>query len=442
MFQNADESLADVLKQRALTPEEATEALRCTARALEELHANGLVHGCVSPAEVLAVDDFIKLSTENVREVNGEPILDYKTAKYLAPESGTRNLTIASDMWCLGATLYEMLTQKKYEPGLYGDAIALRHPFGTVAERCLESDPDKRCKMAELESILRSKPQPAKPKPASTPTQAAPDSAKAATVAGIASNGAPSATPHVRAESPVAEVRPDFAESQVTKEAPLRTGIPVQSGSPVHGIVKETSSAAKPADHSGSSSLPNRVSETTRRIDEPGGSFTGRRGLFYAVGAFIVVFLVLWMIRGRSTAKAPATLPTQSKVSDNATEASNQPKPAWPTKTLSPDAKENKPNATPMERGGPSLPVQSGEKTIWRVILYTYNHQADAENRARELVGKRPDLQAQVFSSSNSGGPYLVIAGGKMNRAEAATMRQRALREGMPRDTYIQNYNK
>jgi serine/threonine protein kinase len=443
VLQIPDERLEEILEQRALRPEEATEALRCAARALEDLHANGLVHGCVSPPEVLAFENSIKLSTESVREVNREPILDSKTAKYLAPESATRNLSIASDAWCLGATLYEMLTQKKYEPGLYDEAIALKHPFGTVAERCLEPDPDKRCKIADLELILRSKPPAAKPKPPSIlPVETTTESVKAAVAGGIVSNGSSvrgEDVPKIHTHSAALQAHAGTVEPQAIKESSQLT---TRIGPASSAEKSETVSGPKARNHFVSSSLSNSGREGTKPIDERPGPLAGRRGLLYAVGAFLVIFFVLWMVRARSAAKAPATPAAQGKVSDNGSEAISQPKPAWPTKTLSPDAKESRTTAPSTGRNQPPVSPQAGERTIWRVILYTYNRQQDAEDKAHELMAKRPDLQTQVFSPSSFGGPYLVTAGGKMNRDEAATVRKTALREGMPRDSYIQNYDK
>jgi serine/threonine protein kinase len=443
VLQNPDERLAEILAQRALRPEEATEVLRCVGRALEELHSHGLVHGCVSPAEVFAFENSIKLSTQSAREVNGESIVDSTIAEYLAPESGTRNLTIASDCWCLGASLYEMLTQKKYEPGLYEEAIALNHPFGTVAERCLESDPDKRCKIAELEPILRSKAPLAKPKQTSTvPTVTAGQSVKAAAVGGILPNESPIRKPDAGrfgTQSPAVEVRSVTAELRATEQP----GIDARAGrASSTNNTNETSSGPKPRSVFASSSVPNPAREGAQLIEERGNPFAGRRGLLYAVGAFVVIFLVLWMVRARSAAKAPATPGVQSKVAGNTSEASSQSKPAWPTKTLDPDVQQSKTGAPSTGNHEPQPSTQAGERTIWRVILYTYNRQPDAEKKAHELAAKRPDLQTEVFSPSSSGGPYLVIAGGKLNHDEAVSMRQRALREAMPRDSYIQNYNR
>jgi hypothetical protein len=73
-------------------------------------------------------------------------------------------------------------------------------------------------------------------------------------------------------------------------------------------------------------------------------------------------------------------------------------------------------------------------------VVYTYDVAADAETRARLVNEKHPDLKAEVFSPNGSSGPYLVVIGGQMNRETAMTLRQKARRLGLPRDTYAQNY--
>jgi eukaryotic-like serine/threonine-protein kinase len=63
-----------------------------------------------------------------------------------------------------------------------------------------------------------------------------------------------------------------------------------------------------------------------------------------------------------------------------------------------------------------------------------------AQSRANLINQKHPELQAQVFSPDGHGGLYLVTLGGGMQRDDAVSLRQKALRLGMPRDSYIQNY--
>ncbi len=365
VLQNPDERLEEILQQRALRPEEAAEAVRCIARALEELHSHGLVHGCVSPSEVLAFGTYIKLSTQSVREVNGEPIIDSRTAKYLAPESGTRNLTIASDTWCVGASLYEMLTQKEYQPSVYEEAIALNHPFGTIAERCLESDPDERCKIAELEPILRSKAPAAKQKQSSTsPALMASQSTKAAPVGALLNQESPAlnselASVNAQTQSPAIEPHSAPAESQGTKEPPKIDGL---TGPAISTEEMSDTSSGRAATRLASSPVSNGGREEGRRFEERSSPFAGGRGLLYAAGAFVLIFLTLWIIRARSVAKVSATSAAQNKGPDTTTEASSQPKPAWPTKTLSPDAKESKVSTPSICASGTSARSSGGRQ--------------------------------------------------------------------------------
>src|ERR1700761_8131691 len=62
-----DEKLSGVLAERALAVEEASEEDRNIASALGHLHACGLAHGSVGPANIWAVGNAIQLSVESVR---------------------------------------------------------------------------------------------------------------------------------------------------------------------------------------------------------------------------------------------------------------------------------------------------------------------------------------------------------------------------------------
>ncbi len=85
-----------------------------------------------------------------------------------------------------------------------------------------------------------------------------------------------------------------------------------------------------------------------------------------------------------------------------------------------------------------ALPADAGEPR-WRVVSYTYNRQDQAEHKVREIAEKHADLRPGVFSP-NGRAPYLVTLGGAMSRDQAAALRQKAIGEGQPKDTYIQNY--
>ena len=68
LMEPSDASLADILKERPLTPSEAREVALSLVDALLALHAANLVHGHVDPTNVLAVGEVVKLRSDCVRE--------------------------------------------------------------------------------------------------------------------------------------------------------------------------------------------------------------------------------------------------------------------------------------------------------------------------------------------------------------------------------------
>ena len=78
---------------------------------------------------------------------------------------------------------------------------------------------------------------------------------------------------------------------------------------------------------------------------------------------------------------------------------------------------------------------------VWRVIAFTYRSREAALKKARQLNTRWPELHAELFTPKRRHGYYLVALGNWMSREEATRLEQRARRMGLPRDTYVQNYN-
>lgn len=76
----------------------------------------------------------------------------------------------------------------------------------------------------------------------------------------------------------------------------------------------------------------------------------------------------------------------------------------------------------------------------WRVIAYTYASKKDAEERARRVQTRWPDVRAEVFSPRGNSGPHLVALGGTMSRDEAMRLRTKLRAKGLPRDTFARNF--
>jgi len=155
----AEEVLSQILPQRALTPAEAREMLDPVLGALSYLHAKGYVHGSLNPSNIMAVDDQLKLSCDRL-QVAGDPggRLPAKGV-YEPPECVAGTIFAAADVWSLGVTLVESLTQhpptwdrsKDREP-IVPESIP--QPLAGIVRDCLRSDPKRRCTLADLQDRL------------------------------------------------------------------------------------------------------------------------------------------------------------------------------------------------------------------------------------------------------------------------------------------------
>lgn len=197
IFQNTDmlyvvmeyqeENLAQILPQRPLTPAEARTMLEPVVAALSYLHGQGLAHGRIKPANILATGDDLKLSTDTISPIGETRIeIEEKTA-YDAPESAATPLRAAADVWSLGVTLVEALTLRA--PTLQNAEHilpdALPSPFLEIARHSLRIDPASRWTIAEIAACLN--PTAAKSAPpastvSSTPSSSASPSAPPAKI--------------------------------------------------------------------------------------------------------------------------------------------------------------------------------------------------------------------------------------------------------------------
>lgn len=150
-----DETLDSVLKDRALDAEEAGEVLRGLLSALGEIHEHGFVHGAISPDQVFAVGNLVKLSSVSAKKAGQAGTTEVVPVRYYAPESGGENRTPEADVWCLGATLFEILTQRKCGPGSRGEAGQLAAPFSAIVDGCLNPDPRARITLSAVVATER-----------------------------------------------------------------------------------------------------------------------------------------------------------------------------------------------------------------------------------------------------------------------------------------------
>jgi TonB family protein len=160
----AEESLAQLLPYRPLTPDETGEMLQNVLDALAYIHAKGFVHGHMRPTNVMAVGNQIKLSSDGLCGAGESSRVLGPPSIYAAPEiQDGGGVSPASDVWSLGMTLVEALTQ--HPPAWLGTEQAelvlpetLPGPFFDIASHCLRPDPQRRWTVAEITARLQRTP--------------------------------------------------------------------------------------------------------------------------------------------------------------------------------------------------------------------------------------------------------------------------------------------
>ena len=123
----AEESLAGVLRERALSEQEAREMLQPVLSVLAYLHNKGYTHSALVPEQIFAVGNTLKVGSAGVQRSDAK---------------GTRD-----DMRAVGVLLVQALTRKSPEMEEISSPYILREasePLSGIVRHCLETDPAKR----------------------------------------------------------------------------------------------------------------------------------------------------------------------------------------------------------------------------------------------------------------------------------------------------------
>ena len=159
VMEYADESLAQVIPIRPLTAEETRQMLEPAVSVLAYIHSQGFVHGHVKPGNIMAVGECLKISSAGLCRV-GECSPAIPDA-YSAPEGFA---SPAGDVWSLGMTLVEALTQRLPDNSPAGVVVpeTVPQPFLEIARECLRNDPKTRLTFADITARLQPTVNPAK----------------------------------------------------------------------------------------------------------------------------------------------------------------------------------------------------------------------------------------------------------------------------------------
>ena len=172
VMEYAEENLASVIARRPLAPDEARAILGPVVDALAYVHANGFVHCRIKPANIMAENDLLKISSDGLCRIGEFSGSVGKPGAYDPPEAAGGRISPAGDVWSLGMTLVEALTQRlpvwertnQAEPALPSNLPA---EFLDLARHCLRRDPQLRWSVADISARLL----PNAPTPPKQPTR-------------------------------------------------------------------------------------------------------------------------------------------------------------------------------------------------------------------------------------------------------------------------------
>jgi TonB family protein len=151
----ADENLASVIAKRPIAAEEARDIVGPLVDALGYIHGKGFVHGHIKPANIMAVDEQLKISSDGLCRIGDSKGSLGKPSPYDSPEAAGGRISPAGDVWSLGMTLSEALTQRLpvWERTNQGDPAppsTMPAEFLEVARHCLRRDPQLRWSIADI----------------------------------------------------------------------------------------------------------------------------------------------------------------------------------------------------------------------------------------------------------------------------------------------------
>ncbi len=155
VMEYAEENLSQILPERALTAEETRGMLAPVLRALQFVHDRGFVHGHIQPSNILAVADQVKLSSDALSMAGERSSGARATSAYDPPEAATGASSTAADVWQLGMTLIEVLTQHlpvwdRTRISAPQVPAAVPEPFREIARHCLQADAGERWTVGEI----------------------------------------------------------------------------------------------------------------------------------------------------------------------------------------------------------------------------------------------------------------------------------------------------
>jgi hypothetical protein len=378
VMEHIEQSLSDVLQSQTLTPEEGREVAEALVGALTTIHQKGMSHGRVEAASVLATEETVKLRSDCLQSTSAGQV---------------------EDVAGIGTTLFHAFTQRKALTATDAQINRIPAPFAEIIRNSFA----RRWTLAQIANAL---------KPGQPAAQAIP----------------PAPLP-VRDPAP-APAPPPLPPSVKPAHDPIVVKVVDKTEPATYRPAAPARAVEKPVEKP----LPVAPEDEDEPADTP-----RKPVLLYGALAVIVLAILGWLFWPK-----PAEAPGNGTVSQTAPQptapATPAPAPA-PAPPAAAPAKPVKAKPAPVVRPAAPAAAAPKERTIWRVVVYTYRSQKMAADKASQITEKYPDLSATVFSPPGHSDTYLVVLGGAMDRQQSFEMRAKALRDGMPADTFARNFS-
>ena len=290
----AEQHLGQILPSRPLTPDEVRDLLPATLGALAYLHGHNLVQGGLKPSNFLVVDDRLKLASDTIRPAGERTANTAKPSLYDPPEIHDGRMSTAGDIWGLGITLAEALTQtppawnrERFESVPLPANLAPE--FLDTVQRCLNLSPARRPTIAELLAQFKLAP-PTTPSPTEPP--APPTSAAPPLVESPPSLPPPSEPPP---SVPPAAIPPSPAPASAAPAAPRPAESPPDAvGKPKASIAASPAPAPTVTAPTAPPAPPPAVTAPPVATPEPTPNPPNTRLLVTASGVGIITLLLVW----------------------------------------------------------------------------------------------------------------------------------------------------
>ncbi len=399
VLEATDAELSELLRERALSPDETRQMAASVVAALEALHAKGLVHEHIEAESVLAKGEEVKLRGDCVRE---------------APDGAEGETLKRRDAHDLAMLVGYALTQRR-DVG----QTRLPRPFDELVRNGMSGT----WGLKEMGGVVR--PVAVISAPASPPIRAT--EAPVPIAKPLPLNGVPDAS-----TVPISSAKPSIPAVTGPGAVPVRgTGVLPATSAAVPAANSARAVAASLA--TGPAVPTRRVTGADRILLEPEESPRSRT-VFWAALAVVALLLItlIWHFTHVSGSAA--------KVSEPATRSVPTPGSAPAESAV---AAPTKPSA------GMSVARPAGRGVVthgagpsgaqWRVVAYTFNREEAAQKKVQAIGEVHPALKPEVFTPSGRA-PYLVALGGWMTVEQAAALKAKARSEGLPQDIYTQNY--